>query len=174
MNKAAMIDKVTRTIEWASEYLIEYEKQGHDFDPFRVLMNEETQQERLFGLCVNYLHDIEELTDTFRDSRLPKSDPVPAMGNTSNDYMKKPYKLLYIYDGLDEKSFTLYETGNIEELESEILAQENGDGNNISEQHIVIDAWDYHDSFDDFDELIHEYITTADKVIGAYFGSVNG
>jgi hypothetical protein len=87
MNKAAMIDKVTRTIEWASEYLIEYEKQGHDFDPFRVLMNEETQQERLFRLCVNYLHDIEELTDTFRDSRLPKSDPIPAIGNASREEM---------------------------------------------------------------------------------------
>lgn len=78
MNKTAMIDKVTRTIEWASKYLIEYEKQGHGFDPFRMLMNEETQQERLFRLCVNYLHDIEELTDTFRDTRIPK-DQIPVL-----------------------------------------------------------------------------------------------
>lgn len=85
MSKEKMIETVSLTIAWSYDYIAEYEKQGHDFDPFRMLMNEETQQERLFRLCVHYLHDIEELTDTFKDSRLPKSDPIPAMGNTSWD-----------------------------------------------------------------------------------------
>lgn len=61
---------------------------NYSFDPFAALMQNETQEQKIYCACVNYLHELEEarenITETFY-KRLNTaagltSNPAPAAG----------------------------------------------------------------------------------------------
>lgn len=64
-----MIDNVLSVAKWAAEYIEEYEKSGHDFDPFKVLSGTDDKKSKLFTESINFLHELEETAETFKTIR---------------------------------------------------------------------------------------------------------
>jgi hypothetical protein len=61
------IDDIIPTMRWAEKCIEEFK--AEDFDPFAVLMDTETKEQKMFIECVAYLEGIEKLTEDFRKSR---------------------------------------------------------------------------------------------------------
>lgn len=59
---------VLDAMQWAADYITEYQKSGN-FDPFRALQGTEDREQRLFTESVNFLHEMQELTDAYRATR---------------------------------------------------------------------------------------------------------
>jgi hypothetical protein len=55
-------------IEWANDYIIEYQKSGK-FDPVSALTGTADKEQRIFTECVNFLHTLEEATADFKSIR---------------------------------------------------------------------------------------------------------
>lgn len=73
-----VIENITPTIRWAEQYIKEFKAKnfekneknfGKSFDPFAVLTDTETSEQKMFRECVTYLAEIEKLTEDFRKSR---------------------------------------------------------------------------------------------------------
>lgn len=60
------------SMKWAENYVEEFLK-NNEFNPYDVLMGTESKDQKLYGLCVNYLEDVknamESLTENFRATR---------------------------------------------------------------------------------------------------------
>lgn len=61
------MDSIVATMRWTEKCIEEFK--AEDFDPFAVLMNTETKEQKMFRECVAYLEGIEKLTEDFRKSR---------------------------------------------------------------------------------------------------------
>lgn len=45
-------------IAWCNEYIAWYSA-NHTYDPFKALSEQESKEQEMFTLCINYLHGIE-------------------------------------------------------------------------------------------------------------------
>ena len=63
------LDTYISTIHWAMEYTIEYQKNGGDFDPFKILTGTDSRQSKLNTESLNFLAQVENLVDEFRKTR---------------------------------------------------------------------------------------------------------
>ena len=62
----------TETMEWSIRWAHENINQfnaNKEFEPFDALMGNESKAQKLYSLCVEYLHNLDELTDKFRTDR---------------------------------------------------------------------------------------------------------
>ena len=64
-----MEDKIAITVKWARDYITDYQKNGCYFDPFKALTGTEDKQQRMFGECVNFLSEVENLIEQFDKTR---------------------------------------------------------------------------------------------------------
>ena len=61
-----MEEKIAIKIKWAEDYITE---NSGCFDPFKVLTGTEDKQQKLFGECVNFLSEVENLIEQFDNTR---------------------------------------------------------------------------------------------------------
>jgi hypothetical protein len=60
--------ELENAVNWCNEYIKAYQKIG-DFDPFKALSGENDKKDKLYIECVNFLYELETLTDNFKDIR---------------------------------------------------------------------------------------------------------
>ena len=67
MGTSQDIETLFNRLRWAETFIQDYVSTGEhkNFDPYRQLMGQTTDREKLYTACLNFIHDLTKASDEF-------------------------------------------------------------------------------------------------------------